>query len=108
MIKESLHHALGYTITDKYREFTDQLISSYQQTGHMGIDEQTALAPITHKRIFKNIDGIKFLNHSGGCGGTREDASTLSNFLVCYADNANVGGVTLLSFGSQHLQIPDL
>ncbi|MEI6190259.1 MAG: altronate dehydratase family protein [Chitinophagia bacterium] len=107
VIKESLHHALGYTITDKYREFTDQLISSYQQTGHMGIDEQTALAPITHKRIFKNIDGIKFLNHSGGCGGTRQDASTLSNLLAAYADHPNVAGVTLLSLGCQHLQIQD-
>jgi len=107
VIKESLHHALGYTITDKYREFTDQLISSYQQTGHMGIDEQTALAPITHKRIFKNIDGIKFLNHSGGCGGTRQDASTLSHLLAAYADHPNVAGVTLLSLGCQHLQIQD-
>ena len=107
VIKESLHHALGYTITDKYREYTDQLISSYQQTGHMGIDEQTALAPITHKRIFKNIDGIKFLNHSGGCGGTRQDASTLSNLLAAYADHPNVAGVTLLSLGCQHLQIQD-
>ncbi len=107
VIKESLHHALGYTITDKYREFTDQLISSYQQTGHLGIDEQTALAPITHKRIFKNIDGIKFLNHSGGCGGTRQDASTLSNLLAAYADHPNVAGVTLLSLGCQHLQIQD-
>jgi len=107
VIKESLHHALGYTITDKYREFTDQLISSYQQTGHMGIDEQTALAPITHKRIFKNIDGIKFLNHSCGCGGTRQDASTLSNLLAAYADHPNVAGVTLLSLGCQHLQIQD-
>ncbi|MCX6331423.1 MAG: altronate dehydratase family protein [Bacteroidetes bacterium] len=107
VIKESLHHALGYTITDKYREFTDQLISSYQQTGHMGIDEQTAFAPITHKRIFKNIDGIKFLNHSGGCGGTRQDASTLSNLLAAYADHPNVAGVTLLSLGCQHLQIQD-
>jgi len=107
VIKEALHHALGYTITDKYKQFTDQLITSYQQTGSMGIDEQTALAPITHKRVFKNIDGIKFLNHSGGCGGTRQDASTLSHLLAAYADHPNVAGVTLLSLGCQHLQVQD-
>lgn len=65
VIKESLHHALGYTITDKYKEFTEQLVATYQQSGTMGIEEHTALAPISHHRVFKNIDGIKFLNHQG-------------------------------------------
>ena len=66
-----------------------------QQNGH------------TTHRIFKNIDGIKFLNHNGGCGGTRQDASTLSQLLAAYADHPNVGGITLLSLGCQHLQIED-
>src|SRR4029450_10383056 len=58
-------------------------------------------------RYFKNVDGIKFLNHSGGCGGTRQDSAILSKLLAAYADHPNVGGVTVLSLGCQNLQVPD-
>lgn len=107
VIKEALHHALGYTITDKYKQFTDQLVQSYTTSGSLLMDEHVIEAPLHHQRIFKNIDGIKFLNHSGGCGGTRQDATTLSHLLAAYADHPNVAGVTLLSLGCQHLQIDD-
>jgi altronate hydrolase len=50
------------------------------------------------------VDGIKFLNHTGGCGGTRKDAASLSSLLAAYADHPNVGGITVLSLGCQHLQ----
>ncbi|MEY3541436.1 MAG: hypothetical protein RLZZ204_248, partial [Bacteroidota bacterium] len=59
-------------------------------------------------RVFENIDGIKFLNHTGGCGGTRQDAVTLQNLLAAYADHPNVGGITILSLGCQHLQLDEL
>jgi altronate hydrolase len=65
------------------------------------------LVPKTNNQIFKNIDGVKFLNHNGGCGGTRQDASTLSKLLAAYADHANVAGITILSLGCQHLQVED-
>ena len=58
-------------------------------------------------RLFKNVDGIKFLNHPGGCGGTRQDAALLSRLLAAYADHPNVGGVTVLSLGCQNLQVQD-
>ena len=58
-------------------------------------------------RVFKNVDGIKFLNHAGGCGGTRQDAAVLSKLLAAYADHPNVGGVTVLSLGCQNLQVQD-
>jgi altronate hydrolase len=60
-----------------------------------------------NKRIFKNVDGIKFLNHQGGCGGIRQDAAILSKLLAAYADHPNVGGVTILSLGCQNLQVQD-
>lgn len=107
VIKEALHHSLGYTITDKYTAYATQLIENYTQTGHFQIMEKTAIAPVVRERVFKNIDGIKFLNHSGGCGGTRQDAATLSKLLAAYADHPNVAGITLLSLGCQHLQIDD-
>jgi altronate hydrolase len=59
------------------------------------------------QRPFKNVDGIKFLNHQGGCGGTRQDAATLSKLLAAYANHPNVAGITLLSLGCQNLQVPD-
>ena len=57
--------------------------------------------------FFKNVDGIKFLNHQGGCGGTRQDAGILGKLLAAYADHPNVAGVTLLSLGCQNLQMKD-
>jgi altronate hydrolase len=59
---------------------------------------------VVNNRVFKNVDGIKFLNHTGGCGGTRKDAASLSALLAAYADHPNVGGITVLSLGCQHLQ----
>src|SRR5690606_39511094 len=62
---------------------------------------------VTVDRVFKNVDGIKFLNHQGGCGGIRQDSAVLSKLLAAYADHPNVAGVTLLSLGCQNLQIQD-
>ena len=42
-----------------------------------------------------------------GCGGTRQDAAVLGSLLAAYADHPNVGGITLLSLGCQHLQVQD-
>ena len=109
VIKESLHNTLGYTVTDKYRSFTKQLLEAYE-AGTPLDDYLLDLQPLTHpfkNRVFKNVDGIKFLNHQGGCGGTRQDADLLSNLLAAYADHPNVGGITVLSLGCQHLQTSD-
>jgi len=104
MIKDSLQKELGYAVSDKYRRFTQQLLLAVKEGSDVsGIDP--VLSPSNGKeRFFKNVDGIKFLNHSGGCGGTRQDAATLSALLAAYADHPNVGGVTVLSLGCQHLQ----
>ena len=53
---------------------------------------------------FENIDGIKFLYHHGGCGGTRADAETLLRLLAGYVNHPNVAGATVLSLGCQHAQ----
>ena len=104
IIKEALHKELGYAVSDKYNLFTRQLLQAFEEGKDL---ESVTLNPSLNgsRRYFKNIDGINFLNHTGGCGGTRQDASTLSSLLVSYADHPNVGGVTVLSLGCQHLQI---
>jgi altronate hydrolase len=106
VIKEALHNELGYAVTDKYKKFTNHLVAAFKE-GKDIHQLQQSIQQNTPNRLFKNIDGIKFLNHSGGCGGTRQDAATLSNLLAAYADHPNVAGITLLSLGCQHLQIAD-
>ena len=110
VIREALHNTLGYNVTDKYKQFTEQLLdasSSGQDLSKFEIDE-IAFAGKPRQRVFKNVDGIKFLNHQGGCGGTRQDAAVLSNLLAAYADHPNVAGITVLSLGCQHLQTESL
>jgi len=110
VIKEALHNELGYSVTDKYKQFTHQLLQAYKEGAE--IDSSTIFdfspaSSVATNRPFKNVDGIKFITHTGGCGGTRQDAATLSNLLASYADHPNVGGVTLLSLGCQNLQVAD-
>ncbi len=105
VIKEALHHSLGYSVTDKYKQYAMQLAETFENTGALNIEEITIEETDNKRRLFKNIDGIKFLNHSGGCGGTRQDSDTLSKLLAAYADHPNVTGITLLSLGCQHLQV---
>lgn len=104
VIREALQKELGYAHSNKYNEFTRQLLDAYQQ-GENLFDIDISTSSIIKNRFFKNVDGIKFLNHTGGCGGTRQDAATLSSLLAAYADHPNVGGVTVLSLGCQHLQV---
>ena len=103
MIREALQKELGYAVGDKYRRFTQQLLSAYKEGDDIN-GVATVVSSNGKERFFKNVDGIKFLNHTGGCGGTRQDAATLSSLLAAYADHPNVGGVTVLSLGCQHLQ----
>ena len=108
VIREALHNELGYAVTDKYKRYTHQLIEALQNGKDI---EQVNLFEPDHRpaanRVFKNIDGIKFLNHQGGCGGTRQDAGILGKLLASYANHPNVAGVTVLSLGCQNLQTND-
>jgi altronate hydrolase len=109
VIREALHNELGYAVTDKYKLYTKMLKEAFlkgEQLDEISF-EPTTDAVKNHARVFKNVDGIKFLNHQGGCGGTRQDSAILENLLAAYADHPNVAGVTLLSLGCQHLQTSD-
>ena len=109
VIREALHTQLGYAVTDKYKQKTQLLLELYKSgaditTADLDIKESV----VNTQRVFKNVDGIKFLNHQGGCGGTRQDAAILSKLLASYADHPNVAGVTILSLGCQNLQTQNL
>ena len=106
VIREAMHNELGYAVTDKYKQYTHHLLDAYRKGEQL---DNINLSPSSngHHRPFKNVDGIKFLNHQGGCGGIRQDAAILSKLLAAYADHPNVGGVTVLSLGCQNLQTQD-
>jgi altronate hydrolase len=107
VIKEALHNELGYSVSDKYTQYTHQVVEAYKNglnIENLGIN---LMPSAQSNRIFKNVDGIKFLNHQGGCGGTRQDSATLSSLLASYANHPNVAGITVLSLGCQHLQVAD-
>lgn len=107
IIKDALYKSLGYAVDDKYISYAQKLVEALHRNEEI---EAVSFEPVSEKntRVFKNIDGVKFLNHSGGCGGTRQDAATLSKLLAAYADHPNVAGITVLSLGCQHLQVEDL
>ncbi|OAQ42023.1 altronate hydrolase [Pedobacter psychrophilus] len=107
VIKEALHDSLGYSVTDKYKLFAKTLLEEIKEGNTIDNLNVSVSNSANKSRYFKNVDGIKFLNHQGGCGGTRQDADTLSKLLVAYADHPNVAGITLLSLGCQHLQVQD-
>lgn len=108
IIKEALHNELGYAVTDKYKEKTRMLVELYRNGGAIADAELNIRESVVPAgRVFPNVDGIKFLNHQGGCGGTRQDAAILSKLLTAYADHPNVSGITVLSLGCQNLQVAD-
>ncbi|GGE60460.1 altronate hydrolase [Pedobacter psychrotolerans] len=109
VIREALHNELGYAVTDKYKSYAHHLVEAYKNGEDLSEADTSSIGQANHvaNRIFKNVDGIKFLNHQGGCGGTRQDAAVLSKLLAAYADHPNVAGVTVLSLGCQNLQVQD-
>jgi altronate hydrolase len=108
VIKEAMLAPLGYALPPKYYEYTQQLIKALHNSETLDNAQfQPSNKPLA-ERVFTNIDGIKFLNHQGGCGGIRQDAAVLSKLMAAYANHPNVGGVTILSLGCQNLQTNEL
>lgn len=118
-MKEALEEELGYGSHNSYRQHVRRLIR--QQGGGDGPHAASAIradAPSlrrplpqgrenTHsssEQIFKNLDGVRFLTHQGGCGGTRQDALALCGLLAGYIHHPNVAGATVLSLGCQNAQ----
>ncbi|MGB4399405.1 MAG: altronate dehydratase family protein [Daejeonella sp.] len=109
VLEEALVSPLGYGRKKKYQEDVVKLIGLIRE----GKDEAALLNTASYfetseenqERIFPNVDGIKFLVHNGGCGGTREDAITLCGLLAGYITHPNVAGATILSLGCQNAQV---
>ncbi|MEM9895243.1 MAG: altronate dehydratase family protein [Bacteroidota bacterium] len=109
VMKEALLKELGYASGKSYQLDVRKLVASYESgAGEAQFIEQDILLNAEEqrdRRIFPNVDGIKFLFHEGGCGGTREDSDTLCRLLAGYITNGNVAGATVLSLGCQNAQV---
>jgi altronate hydrolase len=100
-MREALEEELGYgTSHNSYRPLVRQMISRQANSGNGSHPEPAARS----KRVFPNVDGVRFLTHQGGCGGTRQDAQALCGLLAGYIHHPNVAGATILSLGCQNAQ----
>src|SRR5271168_629558 len=108
VLKQAFEEELGFAPPQIYRQQVADLVRSYQEGASAGIESSSApyfRAQSQRSRIFENLDGIKFLMHEGGCGGTREDSNNLCGLLAGYLHHPNVAGATVLSLGCQNAQI---
>ncbi|MFY0254740.1 UxaA family hydrolase [Chitinophaga sp. 30R24] len=108
VIKTAFEKGLGFAPAEVYNEQVADLVSLYKSGNLEAIKNYEAgNITATNKRnvIFPNIDGIKFLTHEGGCGGTRQDSDALCALLAGYIHHSNVAGATILSLGCQHAQV---
>jgi altronate hydrolase len=100
-MREALEEELGYgTSHNSYRPLVRQMISRQADSTSGSHPEPAARS----KRVFPNVDGVRFLTHQGGCGGTRQDAQALCGLLAGYIHHPNVAGATVLSLGCQNAQ----
>jgi altronate hydrolase len=107
-MREALVRELGYGKTSSYERFARKM-ADLQRRG--ASQEEIAAAVMDAEaeekaaRLFPNVDGVKFLEHGLGCGGTRQDAQALCRLLAGYIHSPNVCGATVLSLGCQHAQV---
>jgi altronate hydrolase len=109
VLQQALVTDLGYGRNRSYQLQSQKLIDLYR-TGRsveeiLGTDLQADYGRNANQRLFPNVDGIKFLTHDGGCGGTRQDAQALCGLLAGYVTHPNVAGATVLSLGCQNAQV---
>jgi altronate hydrolase len=108
VLKQAFEEELGLGKPKVYRDQVAALVSLYRQGKLKDVIEAgmgDAGAPQVRKRVFENVDGIKFLVHQSGCGGTREDSHNLCGLIAGYIHHPNVAGATVLSLGCQKSEV---
>lgn len=102
VLKQAFEEELGFAPPQPYRSQVAELARQYRKK-----DSAAIVPELAHERerLFQNLDGIRFLLHEGGCGGTKEDSQNLCGLIAGYIHHPNVAGATVLSLGCQHAQI---
>ena len=109
VLREALVNELGYGRNQNKKAEVSKLIDFYKSGKNindiLSADVSVETEEVKKQRLFHNVDGIKFLTHEGGCGGTRQDAQALCGLLAGYITHSNVAGATILSLGCQNAQV---
>jgi altronate hydrolase len=108
VLQEAFMKALGYVPKESpYEAMVHRMVREYESGNTeyemMFADENEF--ELKNEKVFPNVDGIKFLKHTLGCGGTRDDARALCGLLAGYITHPNVAGATVLSLGCQNAQV---
>lgn len=104
-LQEAFDRELGYGAPESHRLAVRELARRYQHGEPLDAPLGAELPAAAARRTFGNLDGIRFLTHEGGCGGTRQDTRALCGLLAGYIVHPNVAGATVLSLGCQHAQV---
>lgn len=108
VLKQAFEEELGFVAPQIYRSQVHELVRLLKEGKADDLKDfefSSAKAQPGLAKVFPNVDGIKFLMHEGGCGGTREDSRNLCGLLAGYIHHPNVAGATVLSLGCQHAQV---
>jgi altronate hydrolase len=108
VLKQAFEEELGFAAPQIYRRQVAELARLYREGRTIDIENHAFADKPSGAglpKLFANVDGIKFLTHEGGCGGTREDARNLCGLLSGYLHHPNVAGATVLSLGCQNAQV---
>jgi altronate hydrolase len=107
VLRQAFEEELGFAPPKIYRQQVVNMVRLYREgtVGEIATREaEQDLHFPPRPKVFENVDGVKFLMHEGGCGGTREDANNLCGLLAGYIHHPNVAGATVLSLGCQNAQ----
>jgi altronate hydrolase len=108
VLQEAFERELGISTPQLYRRYMADLARLYREGRTDEIRShkfsETSFSEASSP-LFPNLDGVRFLTHEMGCGGTREDARTLCGLMAGYIHHPNVAGATVLSLGCQNAQV---
>ena len=107
-LKQAFEEELGFAPEQNYRRQVAELAQLYREGKTELIRTHTTQQNgrgSESRKLFPQMDGIRFLLHEGGCGGTREDSDNLCGLIAGYIHHPNVAGATVLSLGCQNAQI---
>jgi altronate hydrolase len=87
VLKQAFEEELGFARPKIYRQQVAELAKLYREGRLNEIELQPGQSvgrAAANRAIFENVDGIKFLSHQAGCGGTREDGNNLCALIAGY------------------------
>ena len=110
VMRQSINRALGFDSASRYERYAGSLVDALRRGASPAELENLRLEEALQQsaaraKDYPMLDGVRFLTHGLGCGGTRQDSQALCGLLAGYATHPNVAGVTVLSLGCQIAEV---